>query len=112
MVYDFGGGTLDVALVKVGNYVLETLAIAGDSHLGGQDIDNALVSDLIKKYAVEYEEENDTDLNITPRLLAKFKQSACELKIELSAEKEADFGVYTPDFFVDGYTREEFLKVC
>ena len=47
MVYDFGGGTLDVALVKVGNYMLETLAVAGDGHLGGQDIDHALVADLI-----------------------------------------------------------------
>ena len=35
MIYDFGGGTLDVALVKVGNHVLETLAIAGDPYLGG-----------------------------------------------------------------------------
>ena len=51
MIYDFGGGTLDVALVKVGNHVLETLAIAGASHLGGQDIDHEMVKDLIKRYA-------------------------------------------------------------
>ena len=35
LIFDFGGGTLDVALVKVGNYMLETLAIDGDNHLGG-----------------------------------------------------------------------------
>ena len=51
MIYDFGGGTLDVALVKVGNHVLETLAIAGESHLGGQDIDHEMVKDLIQRYA-------------------------------------------------------------
>ena len=42
IIYDFGGGTLDVALVRVGNFTLETLAIAGDGHLGGQDIDHAM----------------------------------------------------------------------
>ena len=77
MVYDFGGGTLDVALIKVGNYMLETLAIAGDAHLGGQDLDNIMVVDLIKKYSSEYREAHGREPKITPRILAKFKQSAC-----------------------------------
>ena len=38
--------------------------------------------------------------------MAKFKQASCEIKIALSEDQEADFGVYTPDFFVDAFTRE------
>ena len=43
MIFDFGGGTLDVTILKIQNGVFTTLATAGDCHLGGQDIDNALV---------------------------------------------------------------------
>ena len=50
LIFDFGGGSLDVALVKVGNYILETVAIYGDNHLGGQDLDHALMKYFIEEY--------------------------------------------------------------
>ena len=105
LIFDFGGGTLDVALVRVGNYVLETIAIAGDGHLGGQDLDHALMNYFIEEYIKEYVKEKGVEPKITPRLKAKFKQAACELKIALSGDQDANFGVFTPDFFVDGFTR-------
>ena len=49
---------------------------------------------------------------ITPRILAKFKQAACDLKEALTGDREANFLVYTPDFFVDDFTREEFERIC
>ena len=71
-----------------------------------------MVDDLIQRYRDEYREEHDKEPNITPRILAKFKQAACRLKIELSAAEEAIFNVEYPDFYLEGYTREEFLRVC
>ena len=49
---------------------------------------------------------------ITPRILAKFKQAACDLKEALTGDEEASFTVYTPDFFVDDFEREEFVRIC
>ena len=113
LVFDFGGGTLDVALVRVGHYKLEILAIDGDNYLGGQDLDHALMNYFIDAYIEEYKASHHGKApKITDKIRAKFKQAACRLKIDLSGDEEADFVVYTPDFFVDGFTREEFESIC
>ena len=113
LVFDFGGGTLDVALVRVGHYKLEILAIDGDNYLGGQDLDHALMNYFLDAYIEEYKVgHNGKEPKITDKIRAKFKQAACRLKIDLSGDEEADFVVYTPDFFVDGFTREEFESIC
>ena len=107
LVFDFGGGTLDVALVRVGYYKLEIIAIDGDNYLGGQDLDHALMNYFLDAYIEEYKAKNNgKEPKITDKIRAKFKQAACRLKIDLSGDEEADFVVYTPDFFVDDFTRE------
>ena len=50
LAFDFGGGTLDVALVKVGQGLVELLATDGNNHLGGQDVDHALMERFIARY--------------------------------------------------------------
>ena len=112
LVFDFGGGTLDVAIVEVGYYSLRTIAIDGDNHLGGQDLDHASAKYFIEKYREEYTEEEGHEPQITPKILAKFKQAACELKIALTGDEDASFNVDTPDFYVEDFTREEFEKIC
>ena len=67
---------------------------------------------FIEKYREEYIEEEGHEPKITPKILAKFNQAACELKIALTGDKDASFMVYTPDFFVDNFTREEFERIC
>ena len=80
-IFDFGGGTLDVAIVEVGNNTVRTIAVDGDNHLGGQDIDHLLMMEFLKLYREEYlEDNNGKEPNITPRLKARFKQAACFLK--------------------------------
>ena len=48
LVFDFGGGTLDVAIVEVGYFSLKTIEVDGDNHLGGQDIDHKMMDHLIE----------------------------------------------------------------
>ena len=54
MIFDFGGGTLDVSILKVEKGRLFTLATSGDCHLGGQDIDNILVEYFFKKIQKQF----------------------------------------------------------
>ena len=63
LIYDFGGGTLDVSIVKVGHNKLQTLSIDGDQFLGGQDIDNAVVDLFVDNFerTVRNTEEEDSD---------------------------------------------------
>ena len=83
LTFDIGGGTLDVALVEVGNYVLKTKAIDGDQFLGGQDFDHAIMQYFIDKYVEECIENNE-EPKINSRMKAKFKQKACLIKELLS----------------------------
>ena len=105
-IFDFGGGTLDVALIGIGYKFIEVLAIDGDNHLGGQDIDHSLMERYIEQFIEEYREDNDgKDPKITPRIQARFKQAACNLKEQLSGEEEGYFSVDFPDFYVESVTR-------
>ena len=71
-MFDFGGGTLDVAIVEVGYYSLKTIAIDGDNHLGGQDLDHATSKYFIEKFREEFIEIEGREPTITPKILAKF----------------------------------------
>ena len=80
LIFDFGGGTLDVTIIKLKEGCFDVLAIAGDLNLGGQDIDNALV-----KYIFDvYEEEFKRDRSKNPKILAKVKLACKDLKEALS----------------------------
>ena len=75
MIYDFGGGTLDVAIIKFENNRIRVLAYTGNPFLGGQDIDNLILQYLLNEYKEGYKEENNgKEPVIKPQVLARFKE--------------------------------------
>ena len=84
LVYDFGGGTFDVSIIDVVSGVFQVMAIQGDSHLGGDDMDRRIVEHLLR----EFKEEQGIDLSEDPIAMQRLKEAAEEAKIELSEVKE------------------------
>jgi molecular chaperone DnaK len=79
-VYDLGGGTFDVSILEVGDGVVEVLASSGDSHLGGDDFDEAIIDHI----ADEFLKSDGIDLRKDPMALQRLKESAEKAKKELS----------------------------
>lgn len=80
-VYDLGGGTFDITLMEVGDGVFEVLATNGDTHLGGSDMDQALVDYM----ATEFEKKHKVDLRKDVKALQRLIEAAENAKIELSS---------------------------
>ena len=80
LVYDLGGGTFDVSVLELGDGVFEVLATNGDTHLGGDDFDNALMNFL----ADSFQKENGIDLRQDKMALQRLKEAAEKAKKELS----------------------------
>ncbi|NIA10066.1 MAG: Hsp70 family protein, partial [Nitrospiraceae bacterium] len=80
MVYDLGGGTFDVSIVKIEDGVVEVLASTGNNHLGGDDFDREIEKLLIK----HIEDEFDINVNDDIAVIARLKRAAENAKIELS----------------------------
>ncbi|MBL8695088.1 MAG: molecular chaperone DnaK [Planctomycetes bacterium] len=80
-VFDLGGGTFDISILEFGDGVFEVLAVNGDSHLGGDDWDQALIDEL----ANEFQKEHKIDLRKDPMALQRLKEAAERAKIELSS---------------------------
>ena len=89
-VFDFGGGTLDVSILKLKNKDFKVLSNGGDSHLGGEDIDN-----LLMKYCIdEFKNENSSiDISNDPKALRRLKTHCEQLKIDLSEAKESEINI-------------------
>ena len=81
MVFDFGGGTLDVTIMELGGGVFEVKSTSGDTQLGGTDMDNVLVDDIINKFR----EESGTDLTSDTTAMTRIREAAEKAKIELSS---------------------------
>ena len=80
MVYDLGGGTFDVSILDIGEGIIEVLATAGDTHLGGDDFDQRIMDYL----ASEFKKENGIDLTSDKVAMQRLKEAAEKAKIELS----------------------------
>lgn len=85
-VYDLGGGTFDISILELGEGVYEVKATNGDTHLGGDDFDKAIIDFL----AEEFKKENGVDLLKDPQALQRLKESAEKAKIELSSSMETE----------------------
>src|SRR5450432_3051781 len=83
-VYDFGGGTFDISILEVGDNVVQVISTNGDTHLGGDDIDN-LVIDWI---AAEFKKTSGIDVSKDKMALQRLKEAAEKAKIELSSMQE------------------------
>jgi len=89
VVYDFGGGTFDVSVLKLSGKIFKVIATHGDTHLGGDDLDNVLMKELIKRIHAEYA---DVELN-TPALKHILKKTAESLKTRLSSTLETEYSL-------------------
>ncbi|MFZ2284149.1 MAG: molecular chaperone DnaK [Lutibacter sp.] len=81
VVFDFGGGTHDVSILELGDGVFEVLSTDGDTHLGGDDVDQKIIDWL----AAEFNAEEGIDLRKDPMALQRLKEAAEKAKIELSS---------------------------
>lgn len=89
VVFDFGGGTHDVSILELGDGVFEVLATDGDTHLGGDDVDQKIINWL----ADEFKAEEDFDLRQDPMALQRLKEAAEKAKIELSSATQTEINL-------------------
>ena len=85
-VYDLGGGTFDISILEIGEGVFEVLATNGDTHLGGDDFDEA----LIRYVADEFKKSSGIDVRKDPMALQRLKEACEKAKIELSSATQTD----------------------
>jgi molecular chaperone DnaK len=88
-VYDLGGGTFDISILEVGEGVVEVKATAGDTHLGGDDVDNQVVDWLI----AEFKKDQGIDVSKDRMAVQRLKEAAEKAKIELSQMQETDINL-------------------
>ncbi|WP_417854742.1 molecular chaperone DnaK [Xanthomarina gelatinilytica] len=89
VVFDFGGGTHDVSILELGDGVFEVLSTDGDTHLGGDDVDEKIINWL----ADEFKSEEDIDLRKDPMALQRLKEAAEKAKIELSSSAQTEINL-------------------
>src|SRR5881296_2441680 len=88
-VYDFGGGTFDISILEVGEGVVEVKATNGDTHLGGDNIDQRIIDWIV----AEFKKENGIDLAKDQMALQRLKESAEKAKMELSTLLETEINL-------------------
>ena len=88
-VYDLGGGTFDISVLDIGEGVFEVKATNGDTHLGGDDFDHAVIEWLV----AEFKKENGIDLSKDTMALQRLKEAAEKAKCELSSAQQTDINL-------------------
>ena len=99
-VYDLGGGTFDISILKLRDGIFEVQSTNGDTHLGGDDIDNLLLTIALDEIYAEH----GVDLRTHPSAVQAVRKAAIEAKIQLSTEQSAQFDIELPNG--DRYQRE------
>jgi molecular chaperone DnaK len=89
VVFDFGGGTHDVSVLELGDGVFEVLATDGDTHLGGDDVDQVIIDWL----ADEFKNDEGIDLRQDPMALQRLKEAAEKAKVELSSTTTSEINL-------------------
>lgn len=89
VVFDLGGGTHDVSILELGDGVFEVLSTDGDTHLGGDDFDEAIIEWLVE----EFKKDNGVDLTKDPMALQRLKEAAEKAKIELSSTASTEINL-------------------
>ncbi len=88
-VYDFGGGTFDISILEVGEGVVEVKSTNGDTHLGGDNIDQRIIDWIVE----EFKNQNGIDLSRDQMALQRLKEAAEKAKIELSTLLETEINL-------------------
>lgn len=114
-VYDLGGGTFDISILEIGDGVFEVLATNGDTHLGGDDFDEKVISWL----AEEFMRMEGIDLRKDPMALQRLKDAAEKAKIELSSSQQTQINLpyitavdSVPKHLDVMLTRAKFEQIC
>ena len=88
-VFDFGGGTFDISILEVGENVVQVISTNGDTHLGGDDVDNRLIDWM----AEEFKKDQGLDVTKDKMVLQRLKEAAEKAKIELSSVSETEINL-------------------
>ena len=88
-VYDFGGGTFDISILEVGDNVVEVKATNGDTHLGGDNLDQRIIEWLVE----EFKKDQGIDLTQDLMVVQRLKEAAEKAKIELSSAMETEINL-------------------
>ncbi len=114
-VFDFGGGTFDISILDIGDNVFEVLSTNGDTHLGGDDLDEILINYL----ADEFKKTDGIDLRKDAMALQRLKEAAEKAKCELSTAMEANISLpfitatqEGPKHLTMTMTRAKFEQLC
>ena len=89
MVFDFGGGTLDVTIMEMGGGVFEVMSTSGDTHLGGSDMDKAIIDYVVD----EFRKKEGVDLSNDSTAMTRIKEAGEKAKIELSTVMETEINL-------------------
>jgi molecular chaperone DnaK len=88
-VYDFGGGTFDISILEIGENIVEVKSTNGDTHLGGDNIDQRIIDWIIE----EFKKDQGIDLSKDKMVLQRLKEAAEKAKIELSSTMESEINL-------------------
>ncbi|MEM6456864.1 MAG: Hsp70 family protein, partial [Acidobacteriota bacterium] len=88
-VYDFGGGTFDISILEVGDGVVEVKSTNGDTHLGGDNVDQQIIEWLL----AEFKKDQGIDLSKDPMAIQRLREAAEKAKIELSTTQETEINL-------------------
>ena len=115
VVFDFGGGTFDISILEIGDGVVEVKSTNGDTMLGGDNIDELLITHLVS----EFKKENGINLKNDKLALQRLKEAAEKAKIELSSMLEVEINLpyitadaSGPKHFVTKLTRAKLENIC
>ena len=89
LVYDLGGGTFDVSVLEIGDGVVEVMSTNGDTHLGGDDIDNSIIDWLVD----DFKKDTGVDVSQDSMVMQRLRESAEKAKIELSSTQQTDINL-------------------
>ena len=89
IVYDLGGGTFDVSVLEIGDGVVEVMSTNGNTHLGGDDIDNVVIGWIVS----EFKKDSGIDVNSDSMVMQRLREAAEKAKIELSSAQQTDINL-------------------
>ncbi len=114
-VYDLGGGTFDISILELGDGVFEVKATNGDTHLGGDDLDEAVIQWLVQTF----KDANGIDLREDPMALQRLKEAAEKAKCELSSSQQTEINLpfitadaSGPKHLTETLTRAKLEQLC
>jgi L1 cell adhesion molecule like protein len=111
LIFDLGGGTFDVSLLSIDDGIFEVKATAGDTHLGGEDFDNRLVTHFVQ----EFKRKNKKDISDNPRALRRLRTACERAKRTLSSSAQTSIeldSLYEGIDFYSTITRARFEELC